>query len=483
MTLRTRRLPILALTLLFVLLTVREAIAHAHLKRSSPSAKEQLSAPPRSIQLWFSETPQVPFTTVKLIGAGGAEVAVGPIVAGSEMSVSVDVRGELAPGDYAVVWQTGAADGHPSRGRFSFTVLASADNPARDSAPMAATDSTQANAASSPQTRGNAIVGSPTDSSAASPREQGAARWLEFVALLAVIGVIMFRFAVVPALVRQSAPTADLIDAALRFGRASLVLLFVAMWVRLYMEMRTMFGERATAPGMLRETILSTTWGHGWLTGVVGVVVAGIGFALARRVAAGWLLAAIGVLMAAITPALTGHAIASPVAPAWAVIFDALHVICAGAWIGTLATIVFAALPVLRARLNTAGSGSFGSALLPIVRAFNPIALGAVGLLVFSGVVSARYRVGTLSALVGTTYGKLLLVKLGLVLLVALAGAWNWRRLTPALSDDRSAFNLRRSAMIELTVAAFVLAVTAALVVTSPPADAAAAMVGAPSIR
>src|SRR6185369_4345628 len=135
-------------------------------------------------------------------------------------------------------------DGHPTRGRFAFTVKASAAASTESAMPS---DTTRVVPPASP--RGNALVGAPTDSSAAAPREQGATRWPEFMALLTIIGVVTFRFVIVPGLDRQGVPTADLLDSALRLGRASLVLLLLATWARLYMEMRTMLGARASAPG------------------------------------------------------------------------------------------------------------------------------------------------------------------------------------------------------------------------------------------
>jgi putative copper export protein len=418
---------------------------------------------------------------VKLTGPAGVEVVLGPVTAGAEKSVTADIQGDLVPGDYTVAWQTGAADGHPTRGRYGFTILAGAAMNPADTARGASNDT--ASASPSPAQRGNALVGAPLDSSVSAPREQGAERWVEFVALLTVIGVACFRFFVVPSVSRQGMPTADLLDSALRLGRASLLLLFVAMWVRLYMEMRAIFGDRAGIGATLRDTLISTSWGHGWLLGAAGVIVAAIGFAGARRASAGWLVAGLGTLMIGMTPAFTGHAIATPVAGGWALVADTLHVLCAGAWIGTLATIVLAVLPALRARESATGERAFGTSLLAVVRAFNPVALTAAAILVLTGVISARYRVGTIAALLGTGYGQLLLAKIALVLVVAAAGAWNWRRLTPTLGDDASALRLRRSAMLELTVAALVLAVTSALVVTSPPAHASVSAASSPSMR
>jgi putative copper export protein len=68
-------------------------------------------------------------------------------------------------------------------------------------------------------------------------------------------------------------------------------------------------------------------------------------------------------------------------------------------------------------------------------------------------------------------YGRLLLIKLSLIVLLAAFGAVNWRVLRPALSDGIALQRLRRSATVELVIGAAVLAVTAVLVATSPPGD------------
>src|SRR5207253_556845 len=97
--------------------------------------------------------------------------------------------------------------------------------------------------------------------------------------------------------------------------------------------------------------------------------------------------------------------------------------------------------------------------------------VSAAGLVV-SGVVAALSRVATFAALIGTGYGRLLLLKLALVALVVAVGARNWRRIAPALGDDRGTDRLRRGARTEIGLGAVVLAVTAVLVATPPPAFA-----------
>ena len=92
----------------------------------------------------------------------------------------------------------------------------------------------------------------------------------------------------------------------------------------------------------------------------------------------------------------------------------------------------------------------------------------AVRFVVF-GVLSAVLHLTTLADLWTTPYGRTLLLKLGTVGCVVLVGAYNWRRLTPMLGGPESPRHLRRSAALELLVAAAVLAVTAVLVGTATP--------------
>ena len=76
-----------------------------------------------------------------------------------------------------------------------------------------------------------------------------------------------------------------------------------------------------------------------------------------------------------------------------------------------------------------------------------------------------------MSALWQSRYGRTLLLKLGAVLLMASAGAWNWRRAGPALGGGGSIQPMRRSVAAELLVGALVVLATAILVVTPPPGE------------
>ena len=81
----------------------------------------------------------------------------------------------------------------------------------------------------------------------------------------------------------------------------------------------------------------------------------------------------------------------------------------------------------------------------------------------------------SVSALWQSEYGRTLLLKLGILSVVAGTGAYNWLRVKPALGSIEGAVRIRRSATLELAVGVLVLVVTAVLVATPTPMDAAMA--------
>jgi copper transport protein len=87
-----------------------------------------------------------------------------------------------------------------------------------------------------------------------------------------------------------------------------------------------------------------------------------------------------------------------------------------------------------------------------------------------TGLFATWLHVGAPSALWQTDYGRTLLIKLALLGTVFGTGAYNWRRLRPALGDEAGATRLRRSATVEIAAGVLVLLATAVLVATAAPA-------------
>lgn len=179
-----------------------------------------------------------------------------------------------------------------------------------------------------------------------------------------------------------------------------------------------------------------------------------------------------GLLLAAVSLAAlaaAGHAVAvEPAAPA--VTVHAVHVVVAALWVG--ATPWLAGL--LRAGASDRGADSRPYAVLA-ARRFSRLALGAALVVGATGVVNAVWHVGGLPGLLGTAYGRWLLVKLALVAALLGVAAVNRWRLLPALGGDGPSVGrpaMRRLAALLAVEAGLALAVLVAAtgMALTPPA-------------
>ncbi|HEY0995347.1 MAG TPA: CopD family protein [Gemmatimonadaceae bacterium] len=473
---RPRLLP--ALLLLLLAAFPARLQAHARLLRSTPAANDSLREPPTAIHLVFSERPELRFTNVRLL-AGDREISLAePAMAieGAEAGILVAIRAALAPGKYRVEWQTGSADGHPIRGHFSFTVLAA---PPAPGAGGAAGDTTVAvPSITNPVIAApSAPLSFPDSSHLAHPDDrEGAAieqpigfrlaRWIEFMALLAMAGAVAFGRFVLPAVADDAALSADAWRRARGAGLIAAAVLVLAALARLYAQGIAMHGPgKGLEPVMLTEMVGGTHWGLGWGLGVAGALLVIVALA-ARRGDARNAVALAGAIAACVSPAFTGHAVATEGAlHVPAVLFDVLHVSGAAAWLGTLCMLAIAGVPAATAR----PTGERGLAVARLFRAFHPIGLVAVGLVLVSGIGSSWIRLGSLAQLTMSNYGSVLLFKIYMFVLVGLLGAYNWKKALPRLGDDAGTHRIRRTVAVELVIGMVVLGLTALLVVTNPP--------------
>jgi copper transport protein len=191
---------------------------------------------------------------------------------------------------------------------------------------------------------------------------------------------------------------------------------------------------------------------------------------LLRRMKTQKTTASVGVLVAcvalALSASLSGHPVAAPNAAWAAVSLDALHILAAGGWIGSLLVLMVAGLPAIVMSLPPE---SRGTAVRTLFSTFSPMALACGGIVLLTGAIGAWFELGALKPLFASTYGRILLVKLGILLLVAGVGAYNWRATLPGLGSEQATSGLRRTAGAELALAAVVLLVTAVLTATTPP--------------
>lgn len=456
------------LALALLLLLPGRAAAHAHLESSTPASGDTVRGAPGALRLTFSEGVELALSEIHLVGPLG-EVALAPLASAGNGAVLVaPIRGSLAPGRYTVHWRIVSEDGHPGSGEYAFVIAKGAQGLAPPASVVGPTAPGQA----PPPAAHHASAPAAGEAFGVQSPLYAAVRFLTYLGLLLAIGAVAFRVLVLWRVRRASdAVVEGFIGAAARraasCGLAAAVLLFIALFLRLYAQSAAVHGvARALDPTWIGTLLTHTLWGWGWLLQAAGVLLALIGFSLGRRASgAGWAVALFGVLALAVAEALSGHAAAAGSWTTLVVLADSLHVLGAGGWLGSLLVVLVVGIP-LALRLEV---GQRGRAVAFLIHGFSPTAMFFAALVVVTGVFAAWLHLSAVTDLWTTPYGRTLLLKLVLLLGVFGTGAYNWLRVKPSLGAEEAAVHLRRSAAVELAIGVVVLAVTAVLVATPPP--------------
>ncbi|WP_280240631.1 CopD family protein [Nocardia abscessus] len=185
---------------------------------------------------------------------------------------------------------------------------------------------------------------------------------------------------------------------------------------------------------------------------LVGVATVACGSALAFRrpeSASADLVLVFAAVALALRP-ITGHMSQQ----AFGSVLAAVHALAAGAWFGLLIALAL----VVRTRGEWA-------VVLP---RYSAVALPLVAVVAVTGLLNGLIRVGGIAPFVSTGYGRILLAKT-VVLLVLLALGWWWRRSwVPRAADHRmDAKDSLRRAITEVVVMALAFGLAATLAVTA----------------
>jgi putative copper export protein/mono/diheme cytochrome c family protein len=174
--------------------------------------------------------------------------------------------------------------------------------------------------------------------------------------------------------------------------------------------------------------------------------------------------------------AASGHSASAPGSAAPAVALDALHLLAAGVWAGALVP-----LAVFLRWARPGGSDSSPAITAGVaIRRFSTLGLLSVAVIVVTGAYAVLLQVGSVPALLGTTYGRWLLVKLALLPPLLGVAFVNRMYLRPRLELARSesvragtdagalVTRLGRCVLLEAVIAFAVLGVVAVLGLTTP---------------
>lgn len=437
-----RLLVVLAAAAYAVLLSISPAQAHATLIGTDPEEGAVLEAAPETITFTFDEAVTLPPAGVTVYDAKGKEVTSEATASGTEMQVALAEASSLGDGTYVVAWRAVSADGHPISGSLTFAVGA----PSLSVAPPPSTE----------PSRATAVI-------------HGALQFLQYAALLLVVGLVWFRAVIVG---EHRIPD----RATRRVQRVEVLAGMVAVVALVLLAPASGALQSESGP---RAILTFDAWspasvGKEWLSALVGIV--GIAAALALRDRPR--LAAAAGLVAICSPALVGHSRA--VVPAWLVTAtDVIHLVAGALWLGGLVGLALT-LPLITRR---------GTVAAEIVTRFSTLAAASLAALAVSGVLMGWRILGSWDNLLNSTYGTLLMTKLALVVAVAVMAAGNRLLVLPRVRqaaghDDtvEAGSMLRRAVLMEAGVLVVVLGVTGFLVDQPPQAGAGSTGTGSAAV-
>ncbi|WBB57431.1 copper resistance protein CopC [Verrucosispora sp. WMMD573] len=407
-----------------LLVPASPASAHAVLSSSSPAASAVVPAAPAEVVLTFSETVRKVPDRIRVIAPDGSRADQGePTFAGSVVNIPVDTgRGN---GTYLVTYRVISADSHPVSGAFTYSVGAPSEPPVD----------------SGDDGRANPVVGTAVK----------VAKFIGYAGLLLAIGPALVLALLWPRRLSRRGPG--------RLAWAGLGLVALATVAAVLLQVPyTNGGGLFDITGDGLSLVLGSTFGAAHLVRLGLLTAVAL---LLRPLLAGPVgrtdLVILGVLAvgALLTWPMAGHPAASP-APAVSVLVDAVHLGGMAVWLGGLVMLAVFLLP--RADERELG------AILPIWSRWAALAVSA---LLLAGTVQALIEVATPAALVNTTYGRLVLAKIGLFVLVIAVAAYSRHLVRTRVAASRPA-PVRRAIWAELTITAIVLGVSATLVQTTP---------------
>jgi copper transport protein len=408
----------LALAALAALALPASASAHATLVHTSPGFQQRVNTSPLTVTLSFDQYVEKLPHTIRLYSTRG-ELPV-PHIRDNGRSLVATVP-HLKRGAYTIRWHAMSGDGHVVSGVYTFGVRTKAPPP------------TQAFGASGPT------------------RTEDVVRWLYFLSLALVVGGLGFRLLVA----RRRLPgrffvlTGVGVVATLNVGIAAFLLraedaLQLPFARLLYGDLspmaRTRFGTTFVAM-TLGFALVAALLFLAWLT---------------DRDVFLWPAFVVGLLFIS-GLSLSGHSAADAGSSWKSELADWAHLSAACLWIGGLIQLVVVVWPLLPDLRR------------PAFLRFSRLATVCVGVLLLAGVYLAILRLPQLDDLWTTAYGRVLLVKIGLVALAFAWGGLHKLRAVPAVERGGALPRLRASIAGESMVGMIVLLVAAILVNANPP--------------
>jgi copper resistance protein D len=310
-------------------------------------------------------------------------------------------------------------------------------------------------------------------------------RGVHVAATLTVAGVVLFVAFIGDPAFREAGAGATLPGIVRRrlasIARIGLALIIVsgAAWLMLVAQsMSEQSLANVFSEGVLLTVLSDTDFGRVWLVRLaMACLLAALFVPLfsATSERPGWIKLAAVVVAASLaaTIAWSGHAVGGPgLSGTIHLAADVLHLVAAAAWIGALLPL---ALTLAAAERDSGPIATAATVAATATARFSALGVASVGTLLVTGSINTWYLAGSIPALTETDYGRLLLLKIALFLIMVAIAAVNRLWLTPRLTQGTKSAGsmealrrLRRNASVEVAIGAVIIAIVAMLG-TNPP--------------
>lgn len=410
------------------------ASAHATLESSSPADGQSVLTSPSEIRITFSEAVTTISDGLSVLNADGKTVDTGSSEIVDGQTLVAPISETLSDGTYVATYRVLSADGHPVSGSFLFGV----GEGALDQSAL-------------PSSNGDRlweIIG-------------GISRFIMYLAALVAAGVAFFL-----AFIHDRAEDRWRIVPFVRIG--SILALFSAIGIVMSQAaLLTGKGAGAVTDSNVLRGVLNQNLGWSLALLMIGLAAVHLSTDIPKKVVS-QSFALSGGLAVTVSFAVWGHATElSPTAISLAA--DAIHATAAALWLGGLVGLVM----VLSLRTSETVGSTAG-----IIGRFSLMAFWSVIALTIAGLtLTITGSDANLNSILTTTWGQLVLAKIGLTLIIVLIAAWNRRTLVPSLTNPTKNTGelavrwatLLRTIRAEAVLLVAVVALTA-IVVNLPPA-------------
>ncbi|SNT02349.1 copper transport protein [Bacillus sp. OK838] len=388
----------LVVSLFSLLLYPAMASGHATVISSNPSPNEVMDTLPEKISIQFSENIQPAFHSLEVFSQDGDKIQIqdSAISEQSEKVLEAKWKGTIDEGIYYIKWRVVSSDGHPIEGTIPFQF--------GDSTVLPNQEISKVNA------------GFP-DSITVFLQS------LQYICFAALTGILFFQLSLMKGSRLFEASNRARLYLWLSYAGLAFSI-FCSLPLKVTIDAGVGWADAFNGT-FIKEVLNATSFGTIWIIEILLLLLLFlvIYFMLENTLIKSLpFLSFIIIAILMVCKALTGHTAAVP-NQVLAVLMDFLHLLSMALWLGGLLALLVI-LPGLANRQADDKKTFYWS----IIQRFSRWSFLFVIILIISGIYSSLQHVPTIHSLINTTYGQLLLAKIGLMLVMIVFGAFHYFR-------------------------------------------------------